>query len=66
MIELKIESYCHDCDSFEPKVDDSEDWCMDEFGLPVMGNKIIFCRYHKRCANMMRYLERKTKKNEHS
>lgn len=66
MIDLKIEPYCHDCDSFEPKVEDSSDWNIDEFGLPVMGDKIIVCRYHKRCANMVRYLERKMKNNEHS
>lgn len=67
MIELKIKTYCHDCDSFEPKVEDcSDDWYINEFGLPVTGSRVILCRYHKRCANMVRYLERKMKNNEHS
>lgn len=63
MIELMVEDYCHDCDGFEPKVEDSENYVVNESGLPVMGDKLIFCRYRKRCANMARYLERKLRDN---
>lgn len=64
MIELMVEDYCHDCAGFEPKVENSDNYVVDEFGLPIVGNKLIFCRYRKRCVNMVRYLERKLKSNE--
>lgn len=63
MIELMVEDYCHDCDGFEAKVEDSGNYVVDQSGLPVVGNKLIFCRYRKRCANMVRYLERKLTDN---
>lgn len=58
MIKLDVEDYCQECQGFEPDADTSD------FYNPLNQNEcvrdtIIRCRYRKRCANMVRYLERK-------
>ena len=63
MIELKVEEYCHECPSFEPDVDMSNFYDPNT-GDSVISDKIIRCHYHKRCANMVRYLERKLKNDD--
>lgn len=62
MIELEVKDYCHDCDSFEAKIEDVE--AIDRWGNTIITGKVIFCRYRKRCASMMRFLERKMKNAE--
>lgn len=65
MIKLEVEEYCQECPAFEPDVD-SNTWYDPTDNLPSVSDTIIHCRYRKRCANMVRYLERKMKNNEHS
>ena len=57
MIKLKVEDYCHECPAFEADVDTSG-WYDPQ---SQEEDTIIRCRYRKRCANMVRYLERKLK-----
>ena len=63
MIKLEVEDYCQECQGFEPDVDASD------FYNPLNQNEnirdtIVRCRYRKRCANMVRYLERKLKNSK--
>lgn len=63
MIVLDAEDYCQECPSFEPEVD-TIGWTDTLTQKEVIRDTVIRCRYRKRCANMVRYLERKLKSNE--
>lgn len=62
MIKLEVEDYCRECPAFEPDVD-TTGWYDPQSQEEVIRDTIIRCRYRKRCANMVRYLERELKKN---
>lgn len=57
MIELQVAGYCHECDNFEPTL---ENRCYDY--SDDVRSKVVVCssRYH--CYQMMRYLERQYEK----
>ena len=62
MIRLDVQPYCHECDAFEPvKVDGGKAY---EYETIVVIDCFIRCRYAKRCAALVRYLERQTKQEE--
>lgn len=65
MIKLEVEDYCQDCESFVPDTSNDSDTTKTYAGFPSVKivNTIITCHYRRRCANMVRYLERKLKSN---
>lgn len=60
MIRINVEEYCHQCLDFNPDVIPPTRG-IDEKGEPVQTDTIIQCKYRKRCANMIRYLEHQAK-----
>lgn len=52
MINLKVEEYCHGCRDFE------SDTHYDYAG--EINNISIFCKHRSKCANLKRYIDRKT------
>ena len=65
MIKLDVEDYCQDCESFVPDTSYDSDTAKTYAGFPAVKivNTIVTCHYRRRCANMVRYLERKLKSN---
>lgn len=63
MIELAIEDYCHECDGFEPIKDEQASY---EYNTMGGSYRVVTvkCQSARRCANMIRYLERKRRNNE--
>lgn len=59
MISLEVADYCHGCDGFDPEL---ENRCYD-FNNDVKA-QVVVCSNKRRCYQMMRYLERKYKKQE--
>lgn len=64
MIELKVESYCHDCPDFEADVskrretlrDDGSDVALLEYQYTM-----VRCAHAARCRAVKRYLEKQQK-----
>lgn len=59
MITLEVADYCHGCDGFDPELESR----LYEFGGNVRA-QIVVCSNKRRCFQLMRYLERKYKKQE--
>lgn len=60
MIRIDVEDYCHQCMDFHPDViPPTKYWVGNE--QDSVGDTIIKCEYRKRCAGIMRYLEKKVK-----
>lgn len=59
MIELQVEDYCHDCDGFDPVVENR----FYEFSDNIKAQTVV-CSNKRRCFQLMRYLERQYKKQE--
>lgn len=57
MIKLDVENYCHDCDAFEPTTIEKQEDAITGY----ITHTFVVCKERRRCANMMRYLERKLK-----
>lgn len=62
MIKLEVEDYCHSCEAFKPIAEEESIYPVNV----MIPDTYVRCVYRKRCANMVRYLERKMKNNEHS
>ena len=66
MIDLKVDSYCHNCPEFEAEVKDesfvSSDLrcCIER----IITNHTITCKHKARCAGMVDYLKEQAKKNK--
>ena len=62
MIELMLESYCHNgCRAFEPEVDTDAYYCNNE---PAFITTRVMCRNRNLCKQLVRYLERTLRKDE--
>ena len=57
MIKLDIDDYCHDCDAFKPTTIEKQESTLNGY----ITHTVVVCKERRRCANMMRYLERKLK-----
>lgn len=60
MIRVEVEPYCQQCLDFEPDVTKPER-CMFEGEEFVFTDTVIHCKHRKRCASIVRFLERQTK-----
>lgn len=63
MIKLEVEDYCHECDAFEPIKDEKTVYDHTTMGGICGSHRdiVVKCQSARRCANMIRYLERKQK-----
>ena len=57
MIELDVKEYCHNCMDFKADVVEPIREYFGEYESPVTST-VVRCEYRKRCANIVRYLER--------
>ena len=66
MIELMVEDYCHECDAFEPIKDEQTAYEYNTMGGICGSYRVVAvkCQSARRCANMIRYLERRRRNNE--
>ena len=60
MIRVDVEPYCDKCLDFEPDVTKPER-CKLKGAEFVFSDTIIQCKHRKRCAGLVRFLERQTK-----
>lgn len=60
MIRVEVEGYCQNCLDFNPDVIKPERK-RTEGGNVVYSDTVIQCEHRKRCAGLVRYLERETK-----
>lgn len=61
MITLDVESYCHDCDAFEPKTRTIE---MQNFDMcESHTDTIISCKDSRKCARMYEHAKREVLRN---
>lgn len=61
MITLDVESYCHNCDAFDPKVTRIE---FQNFNMcETTSETRVSCKDSKKCANMYRHLKMEVVKN---
>lgn len=60
MIRVEVEPYCQQCLDFEPDVTKPERHMLKGTEL-VFSDTIIQCKHRKRCAGLVRFLERQSK-----
>ena len=61
MIKLEVEAYCHDCQAFEPDVEDSVVvWSRDDNAY--RSDTIVRCKAHKLCKRLVGYLKKQIEK----
>lgn len=60
MIKVEVEGYCHACLDFSPDVIKPQRVLADN-GDYVFTDTIIQCEHKKRCQNIKRYLEQKSR-----
>ena len=64
MIRINVEEYCHQCLDFNPDViEPTRGYSVDGKQI-IQTDTIVQCKYRKRCANMIRYLEQQQAKDE--
>ena len=63
MIKVEVEEYCHNCMDFEADVTKPERLYSLSGDDVVFSDTVIHCKYRKRCAGIIRYLDRQTKEN---
>lgn len=64
MITLDVKDYCHNCPGFEAEViSDSTRLYAGGVEYCEASNKVVKCRYRKRCEAMMKYLEKEKSKS---
>lgn len=60
MITLDVHPYCHDCDGFEPVFHNEKVIGYSDKGdMLVSCDGAVRCRYHKRCASIEKFLNKK-------
>lgn len=64
-INLKVEEYCHNCPDFEPSAMKQTEILRAcnlndpyDFEAVRINNTLVECKYKKRCAAQMRYLQK--------
>ena len=60
-IKLNVEEYCQDCLDFEADVTKPTRMYADDDVVRSYRRIVVRCKYRKRCANQIRYLEQKLK-----
>lgn len=61
MVTLKTEYYCTDCPDFDAETNKQEYYSDD---IVVLREITITCKYAKRCAHLMKHLEKIIKNKE--
>lgn len=62
-IKLEVEDYCHQCSDFCSETSTAQRIAGAD-DKHVVADTIVRCKYRKRCASLMRYLERQLKERE--
>ena len=58
MIRIDVEEYCQSCQDFCPDVTEPvKAYAVGNEAEYILSDTIIRCKYRRRCAGMMRYLE---------